>query len=328
MKKFTDEEIQKFVKQYNEGITISKIAKENNCSYPVIHRCIKPYVNFPIHQYKFSKEDEEKIIHLYTEENLSTVKIGKLYKVSYRTIARLLERNRINRTGVGRRKYSLDETYFENIDTPNKAYILGFLYADGSNNKSKQTVSMSLQEEDKYILEKIRQEVKSEKELEFIDYSDKHDFGYTYKNQYRLLFFSKHISESLESIGMVPNKSLVLEFPDIDSKFYPHFIRGYFDGDGSFCPNYSKAGKFQPLITFTSTNNFCVKLQEILTNELNIAGGNIYDAACHNGITKVLSISGAVQTKKILDWMYNDAEMYLERKYIKYRNAFDNYIAA
>lgn len=326
MKKFTEEEIQKFVKQYKKGMTISKIAKENNCSYTVIHRCIKPYVNFPIHQYTFSKEDEEKIIHLYTEDNLSTVKIGQLYKMSYRTIARLLERNGIDRTGVGRRKYNLDETYFENIDTPNKAYILGFLYADGSNNKSKQTVSMSLQEEDKYILERMQKEVKSEKELEFIDYTDKHDLGYTYKNQYRLLFFSKRISESLESIGMVPNKSLVLEFPDIDSKFYPHFIRGYFDGDGSFCPHYSKTGKFQPLITFTSTNNFCIKLQEILINELGIAGGNIYDASCHNGITKVLSISGAIQTKKILDWMYTDTDMYLERKYIKYRDAFDNYV--
>ena len=54
------------------------------------------------------------------------------------------------------RRYNLDEEYFDNINSQNKAYILGFLYADGSNNPKKHTVSISLQEEDRYILEWMR----------------------------------------------------------------------------------------------------------------------------------------------------------------------------
>lgn len=70
------------------------------------------------------------------------------------------------------------------------------------------------------------------------------------------------------------------------------------------------------------TQNFCEGLQNFIINELNIPCGNIYDASCHNGITKVLSFSGKNQTKTFLDWLYSDADMYLKRKYNKYIKAF------
>ena len=278
---------------------------------------------------KISNDVKKEILKSYINDNIPVKILSNQYKVDKLHVDQLVKATGLLDYKERRYKtYKLDERYFDDIDTGNKAYTLGFLFADGNNSPKKATVSMALQEDDKDILEKIRLDMKSERVLEFIDYSHKHDFGYKYKNQYRLLLFSTHVCQSLKFLGMVPNKSLVLEFPDIDPKFYPHFIRGYFDGDGSFCPHYSKTGNFQPLITFTSTNNFCIKLQEILINELGIAGGNIYDASCHNGITKVLSISGAIQTKKILDWIYTDTDMCLERKYIKYRDAFDNYMAA
>lgn len=58
---------------------------------------------------------------------MSTVKIGKLFDVGHKVIANVLENNNISRTGISRRKYMLNESYFDNIDTPEKAYILGFL---------------------------------------------------------------------------------------------------------------------------------------------------------------------------------------------------------
>lgn len=58
---------------------------------------------------------------------MSTVKIGKLFNVGHKVIARLLENNNISRTGASRRKYMLNESYFDDINTPEKAYILGFL---------------------------------------------------------------------------------------------------------------------------------------------------------------------------------------------------------
>lgn len=274
----------------------------------------------------FSYEDNQRIIQMY-QSGVSTVQIGKLFRVSHKVIARVLDRFNIKRVGNGRRKYSIDESYFDEIDTPNKAYILGLLYADGSNFTPKQTISISLEENDKHILDKIKDELKYERALEYLDYSQKHDFGYNYHNQYRLSIFSKHMSEELKKKGVVKNKSLILTFPTfIDKKLMKFFVLGYFDGDGSFCPHYTKDGKFQPLITFTSTQIFCEGLQKYLREELNIPCGNIYDASCHNGITKVLSFSGTQQVKTFLDWLYTDATMYLKRKYEKYKNNYNNVV--
>jgi hypothetical protein len=186
------------------------------------------YIEYKTYKrYLFSDEQKQLIKNLY-QNGKSTVIIGKMFGVSHKIIAKILEEFQIARTGVGRRQYALNEHYFDQIDTPNKAYILGFLYADGSNNISKCTVSMSLEDKDKEILEKIRIEIGSEKPLEFLDYSNKHDFGYTYNNQYRLLMFSAHMCKTLQEHGMVPNKSLILSFPDINHNLLSHFVRGFF----------------------------------------------------------------------------------------------------
>lgn len=274
----------------------------------------------------FSDAEMKDIVEMY-KNGYSTVKIGEKYNIGNKSIAKVLDIFGIKRIRNGVRKYKLDEHYFDFIDTPNKAYCLGLLYADGSNYPPKQTISISLEEHDKYILERMREELKSGKELEYLDYSNKNDYGYNYSNQYRLSVHSKHMSDELEHKGMVKSKSLVLEFPKfIDEEFIKYFILGYFDGDGSYCPHYLKSGKFQPLITFTSTESFCKDLQTYLRNKLGIPCGNIYDASCHNGITKVLSFSGTKQVKTFLDWLYTDADMYLPRKYEKYKNSYDNIV--
>lgn len=245
----------------------------------------------------------------------STVKIGQRYGTSHQPILKALKRMNIERTpSKFNRKYSLNETYFDIIDNPNKAYILGLLYADGSNNISKSTISISLQEEDGYLLEAIRNEMQSDKPLEYLDYSNKHDYGYNYKNQYRLLLFSSHMCHTLNNLGMMPNKSLKLEVPNLRQDLYPHFIRGYFDGDGSLCVRHTADGLFRSITTITSTEKFCRKIQSIIKESIDIPCGNIYDASCKNGITRVLTISGRIQNQKFHEWIYKDADLYLQRK--------------
>lgn len=175
-------------------------------------------------------------------------------------------------------------------------------------------MSIALQEEDKYILEFMKKELNSEKPLEFLDYSNKCNNGYHYKNQYRLTIFNKHICETLNKIGMVQNKSLILTFPDIDESLYSHFIRGYFDGDGSVSFSESNSNC---IVTITSTIEFCSAIKEILKNTININTG-IYNASNKNGITKVASISGKFQVEKFGQFIYQDANHYLQRKYDKF----------
>lgn len=102
----------------------------------------------------FSNDDVDNIIDLYVNQNLSSVVIGKLYNCSHKPILKVLKENNIDRIGASRRKYNIDGNYFDVIDNQNKAYILGFLYADGTNSVDKQTVAMTLQVDDFEILNK------------------------------------------------------------------------------------------------------------------------------------------------------------------------------
>ena len=75
-----------------------------------------------------------------------------------------------------KRKYDINEDYFNEIDTKEKAYFLGFLYADGYNHKceirkSSSSVNLSLVEQDSYILELLLRQVSSDKPLQSIKLS-------------------------------------------------------------------------------------------------------------------------------------------------------------
>ena len=278
--------------------------------------------------YKNGKEVYNKII--FNEEQLkdikesylngeSSVSIGKRYNTNHKPILRELHNMGVEVSQKKMvRKYNLNENYFDNIDTSNKAYIMGFLHSDGSNNINKSTISLSLQEEDREILEQIRNEIGSEKPLEYLDYTNKHDFGYTYKNQYRLIMFSSHMCNELNNKGITPNKSLTIGFPNwLTQDLIPHYVRGVFDGDGSIYQAFRNENNKPITVTITATESFCEELKLLCKKIINI-NAYIYDASCHNGITKVFTLSGRNVCKKFLDWIYCDADLYLQRKFDRY----------
>lgn len=265
----------------------------------------------------FTKEQKEKIVKLYVENKLSTTKIGKIMGCNYNKICHILDEFGIKRVNNGQRKYHLNEKYFDNIDTPNKAYVLGLFFADGCNFPPKGTACISLQESDKKLLEDISKEIESNNPLKIIDQSNrKSEKNYSYNNMCTLNMNSRHLCNSLEKLGAVRNKSLVLEFPNIPKDLYSHFVRGYYDGDGSVYRYIKNENNKRITLTITSTENFCEKIKDIVEKELGIYCG-IYDASCHNGITKVASITGT-SAIKLMNWMYKDADLYLQRKYDRY----------
>ena len=125
---------------------------------------------------------------------------------------------------------------------------------------------------------------------------------------------------TLNKIGMTPNKSLTLSFPDMSDEFINSFIRGYFDGDGSFTYSWSKYGKPQGIVSITSTKEFCEAVEDHIYKKIGIHG-TISDASNHNGITKVL-IYSALKCKLLLDWLYKDSNLFLNRKHDRYLNAY------
>lgn len=306
------------IEKYKQKCSIDELLNLYNINFSILYNLISPCLEHNIN--KVSETVKDKISERYLK-GISSTKIGVEFGIHHKTISKILnERNiKINQSSSVR-KYNINENYFDLIDTDNKAYILGLLYADGYNSESKKMIRLQLQERDKEILEKIKNELNYNGPLKYIKREDKiASNGYTSKNMYCLEIYNAHISKALSNLGLVQNKSLILKFPyHLSDLFYSHFIRGYFDGDGSFCHRYNEKYGFRDLISFTSTQDFCERIKEIINQYSKAKGGGIYDAACHNGKTKVLSFSGANQCRYILDWFYQNADLYINRKYNLY----------
>lgn len=230
-------------------------------------------------------------------------KIGRLYYYDY---DKCLE---FSKTFTkGHTVYDVDMNYFKQINTENKAYFLGLLYADGGN--TGKSVSLSLEQKDKHILESFASDLRTNQPIK------------TYKTKTttycRIDISRKQMIEDLKLLGIVERKSLILDFPDfIPRDLMKHFIRGYFDGDGHL--TWNKNNYYTTNIGFTSTLNFLEKLK-IETSNLNIHMG-IYDISSldtRNKATKRLIISGWNQCQIFLDYMYNGSSIFLNRKFEKY----------
>lgn len=261
---------------------------------------------------KITKEDIPDIIKRYRDGD-SLQKIGTDYHCDPNKISRLLKKNNIHilNNSECHRVYSLNENYFDIIDTPNKAYILGLLYADGNRSGSSNTISICLQERDKDILDKINSEINSNCPLKYIDYSHRTDQKRV--NQWKLSIHNKHLAASLYNYGLIPCKEFKTTFPkQIDCSLWRHFIRGYMDGDGCIVSTECRwliTGN-KPLLLF---------MKDYIERTLNIHVQEFYHV---NKITYNIRVAGRNQVKKLLDFLYQDAELYLERKYNLYQNMY------
>ena len=302
------------VSLYKEGMLQREIAEMYNTSSTSIARVLRS--DGITNKIVISEENERGIVSAY--ENGMTVRdVAKKFNIGEKRASDILKKYDVKILLSCERpsKYDLNEKYFDQINTQDHAYILGFLYADGCNCKN--NISICLQERDKNILDRINLAIGSNRPLSFIDYSKRDG---NCQNQYRLSITNKYMADKLASLGMVQNKSLVLEFPEwLDRNLYSHFIRGYFDGDGYVSKNYYNAK-----LSIVSTKDFCESLRKILSNDVGI-NSSIY--LCHNNdtiVTRTLQISGRNQIRKFLDYIYNDANLYLQRKYDIYKSLYAN----
>lgn len=303
---------------YRQNVSIMEITKKYHISSSSLFRILNK-TNEPRHHARMSlinisSELKSDIINLYID-GLSIHKISKHLSIDRRLIAKLLKNEGISQRNKSqsRRQYTLDETYFDNISNEYAAYFLGLLYADGCNSLDRRRIEIALQEGDHDILEKFNIALNHNKKLVF------HDAKGVHKNHYRLTIGSKYMAYKLNELGCVPAKSLKLTFPEwlTDDDLIRHFIRGYFDGDGSlYCS--IKKNKKTPTFgwSIVSTKLFCHSVSKILEEKL---GVHFYmHASSSNGITHSLRSGGNLQVHKIMTWLYRDASIFIIRKHDKY----------
>jgi LAGLIDADG-like domain len=125
---------------------------------------------------------------------------------------------------VRKRIYDVKEDYFNNW-SPEMAYILGFISADGSVNKQKTSLSIELQMRDKEVLEFIRQQITPTAPIKITKKKD--------REYCRLRINSVKLIQSLQKYNVVPNKTFTIRLDfDIPQQFIGDYVRGLFDGDG------------------------------------------------------------------------------------------------
>ena len=216
---------------------------------------------------------------------------------------------------TSKRQYSIDESFFDQIDDQNKAYILGLLIADGSRSSNSYAITISLQEQDVDILIRINECLKNKRPLKYNELSKKNP---NHSNQYRLVFNSVHMCKELEKYGIVPRKDFATFFPKyIAEDLYRHVIRGIMDGDGSISSTECRCN---------ITGNR--KLLEFIQNHLETALGiHVSMFVPHkdknqNIETRCIQIAGRRQVKKYLDYLYTDANLFIDRKYQLYQQIY------
>lgn len=250
------------------------------------------------------------IINKYLNENYTLKQLGKEFNCSYPTIRNLLNKHKIKSRG-NKQGYPRDEFYFNKIDTEEKAYWLGFLYADGCVHSNNYEISVNIT--DKEHIEKFKAAIKAFNH-NITEIQDKR--FQNAKTLYQFSIRDKQLHQDLIKWGCIPQKSLLInKIPNIPRDYVSHFLRGYFDGDGSL--HYLR-GTNNYRISFVGTKDFLNDIQkELQTNvslQSNIAGK-----------AYVLQIAGKRQIERILNYLYNNSKENnrLNRKYQKYLDCLD-----
>lgn len=261
--------------------------------------------------------DKEKIIEMYKNGD-TLIKISNFFGFkSYNFISKILKNEGFNlnlRIGSNSRKKSLNENYFDNIDTPNKAYILGWIISDGYVNKNKLKFGLK----DLEILEFIKNEMNSGHKIsEFFIYDDRTKKTYS---QYSLQICSKKISESLNKLGIHQSKSFTVDLPKIPENLYSHLIRGIFDGDGYVGEGKYITGGLYPRFSLILSENLYNSLSPIFNSlNINLKKPDIVAEKDGNIIFK-LRVYRKKELRYFFNYIYGDGSVAkLNRKYDKFK---------
>ncbi len=231
---------------------------------------------------------------------------------------------------INQRTYSLNENFFENLNEISM-YWLGFIMADGNVESSHYTNSLKihLSIKDEKHLVNFYEDVSYNGKLTYFEGSEITSKGKTYKTKpsVKAQISSKKLIHDLTLLGCMPNKTVVgCQISEkIPEHLIRHFLRGYFDGDGSVViDKQERKGKiYKPQLNvfFLGDFNFLTHLKKIMINELGLSDVVI---SKRKGIF-CIKWAGNKQCKKIYDWFYIDSTRFLPRKKMKFDEVLTNF---
>lgn len=314
-KNWSDEEIQ-FLKDNFESTLFSELSKVLGRTENAIRvKC------FDLNLFKNSPWTDDEIN--FVKENYMEMKNSEISKILNRTMSAIELKAR--KLGLKKYPYMCDYHYFDEINTEEKAYWLGFLTADGWINKNYKSnagvTGIELQYGDLNHLKKFNKSINGNYQI-----TDRWRTCSLSNNKEKknhmccIRIFSLTMYNSLVNIGFSNNKSYDFHIPDLPQDLIRHYIRGYFDGDGCLCFTNKSFN-----INLTTASKI---LNDDVVNILKSENFNVVERSCISDFgTTLYSIDIYRQQDKInfLDWIYQDCNIYLDRKYKKYLKVKERY---
>lgn len=213
-------------------------------------------------------------------------------------------------------KYSCNERFFDTW-SPEMAYLLGYIYADGSLEIAPKMRGKYLRigstDKDRIVVAKAL--LNSEHTIVKEERPGKR------KKFYLLRIGSHYICHRLLQIGLTPNKSLTMQFPkNIPSDLMHHFVRGYFDGDGciyfeqAFGLTGTKIVKSLRVIFTSGSHDFLKTLSDTLSERLQ----NPPRRVLAHGSSKAYQLRYPTRESiQLFGFMYGTTRqpLFMERKY-------------
>lgn len=255
----------------------------------------------------FNKKQEDYIIKNYIEsKDVSMLSLSKLFGTSPQAIGKVIDSRGVTRKTLRsfRQIYELNQNYFDVIDTEQKAYWLGFLYADGVINEDENLIRINLSRVDKHHLVKFREAVGSTHPIKPTNKVTKNK---TYYGSY-IGFKSAHMVNKLVEKGCYQRMTLCGLFPTSDiipEDLVRHFIRGYFDGDGSIHYTITGTGRRLYRVSIVGTLNIVDNIKYFLDSTVKTES---------HPNKHVIQLGGNRQCSRIFDYLYEGATVYLDRK--------------
>lgn len=276
-------------------------------------------VNCIKRQRRYKARDKEELIFSIIQlhnQGYSQVDIAKILNINRGTIKRWNDEFRFIKPrtpgDAGKLKnkvYFYDENYFENITTPNQAYIAGYITGDGTifdRGKSKRLI-LCLAEQDKQLLEDIALEMNMKSAIKFRKKNKENE-----QNKYSLNINSTKMCNDLISLGIGPRKTGSEAWIDFnDERLQWAYLRGFFDADGH-ARVFFRNGYLNARIGFTGNRSM---LQDILgfLKEFGVAK-NVYAISDKQGCADLM-ISRKSDVKAIYEKLYSYGDIKLNRKY-------------
>lgn len=272
-----------------------------------------------------SKFTKNEILKIYTEEylknNKSTLALDREYNMGKGYFSRQFKKYNLKMKthSEATRKYNVNHNYFENIDTPEKAYWLGFIYADGYITTSNTTkrIGISLAIKDKNHLNNFSKCVESNYPIREYKVISGFKTGIKYC---RVIINSNKMFDDLRKLGVVENKSLILKPPSIPKDLIKYFILGYFDGDGSICikNHYNRNTKDWNFSLCGTEEMLNFIMDYFIENNLVMKRNKLYKKHKDSLVCQIAY--GGNNVERILTHLYNgfNVKICLKRKYELY----------